>query len=101
MYLPCRHRDLSNLDLPYIHGFLSHLICDSILYNNRNVYIPFAITEVLYIQIEVNILEIRRLVKSGAASHTISLPKNWLDKNKLNKGDILYINEKSDRELTL
>lgn len=46
-------------------------------------------------------MQIRRLVKSGAASHTISLPKNWLDKNKLNKGDILYIHEKSDRELMI
>src|SRR3989338_4159744 len=46
-------------------------------------------------------MQIRRLVKSGAASHTISLPKNWLDKNNLAKGDILYILEKSDKELVV
>lgn len=38
-------------------------------------------------------MEIRKLVKSGAASHTISLPKTWIEKNKLNKGDLLYIEE--------
>ena len=41
----------------------------------------------------------RRLVKAGQASHTISLPKEWLDKNNLKKGDTVYIKEKSDREL--
>jgi phosphate uptake regulator len=46
-------------------------------------------------------MQIRRLVKSGAASHTISLPKNWLDKNSLTKGDILYIHEKSDKEIVI
>lgn len=46
-------------------------------------------------------MQIRRLVKSGAASHTISLPKNWLDKNNLAKGDILYLLEKSDKELVV
>ncbi|MEE9525470.1 MAG: PhoU domain-containing protein [Candidatus Woesearchaeota archaeon] len=43
-------------------------------------------------------MEIRKLVKSGAASHTIALPKDWLTKNKLKKGDLLYITEK-DNEL--
>ncbi|MBW2995734.1 hypothetical protein KY332_00375 [Candidatus Woesearchaeota archaeon] len=43
-------------------------------------------------------MQIRKLVKSGAASHTIALPKDWLTKNKLNKGDLLYIREK-DNEL--
>lgn len=46
-------------------------------------------------------MQIRRLVKSGVASHTISLPKTWLDKNKLQKGDLLYIKEKSDKELVI
>jgi phosphate uptake regulator len=41
-------------------------------------------------------LQIRKLVKSGAASHTIALPKEWLDKNNLNKGDLLYITEKNN-----
>ncbi len=46
-------------------------------------------------------MHIRRIVKAGQASHTISLPKEWLDKNKLKKGDTLYINEKSDKELLI
>lgn len=44
---------------------------------------------------------IRRLVKAGQASHTISLPKEWLEKNALKKGDVLYISELSDRELLI
>ena len=43
----------------------------------------------------------RKLVKAGAASHTISLPKSWLDKNMLKKGDTLFIIEKSDSELAI
>jgi phosphate uptake regulator len=41
-------------------------------------------------------MNIRKLVKSGVASHTIALPKDWLTKNKLNKGDLLYIVEKNN-----
>jgi len=48
---------------------------------------------------EVIIVIIRRLVKAGQASHTISLPKEWLDKNKLKKGDLVYLYEKGDKEL--
>lgn len=44
---------------------------------------------------------IRRLVKAGQASHTISLPKDWLDRNSLKKGDLVYLTEKSDKELTI
>ena len=43
----------------------------------------------------------RRLVKSGASSYTISLPKEWLEKNKLKKGNLLYIKEKSLSELLI
>lgn len=46
-------------------------------------------------------MHIRRLVKAGQASHTVSLPKEWLDKNKLKKGDAIYLKEKSDKELIL
>ena len=35
----------------------------------------------------------RRLVKAGQSSHTISLPKEWLDRNKLKRGDVVYLNE--------
>jgi phosphate uptake regulator len=45
-------------------------------------------------------MQIRKLVKSGTASHTISLPKEWIEKNKLNKGDLLYIKEQ-DNNITI
>lgn len=44
---------------------------------------------------------IRRLVKAGQASHTISLPKEWLDRHKLKKGDLVYLYEKTDKELVI
>ncbi len=44
---------------------------------------------------------VRRLVKAGQASHTISLPKDWLEKNKLQKGDMVYITEHTDTDLML
>lgn len=44
-------------------------------------------------------VQIRKLVKSGVASHTISLPKDWIMKNKLKKGDMLYIDEKDNNIL--
>jgi len=46
-------------------------------------------------------LHIRKLVKAGIASHTVSLPKNWLSKNKLNKGSIIYIVEEGDNTLRI
>jgi len=46
-------------------------------------------------------MEIRRLVKAGQASHTVSLPKAWLTKNGLHKGDTVYIKERSDTELLI
>jgi phosphate uptake regulator len=42
----------------------------------------------------------RRLVRSGAASHTVSLPSSWIKRNKLNKGDTLHIKE-HDNKLTI
>jgi len=41
----------------------------------------------------------RKLVKAGSASHTVSLPKAWIEKNNLKKGDTIYITEKSESEL--
>ncbi len=46
-------------------------------------------------------MHIRKLVKAGQASHTISLPKAWLEKNSLGKGSTLYIHEKSGTELII
>ncbi|MBU1198394.1 MAG: hypothetical protein KKF46_02295 [Nanoarchaeota archaeon] len=42
-------------------------------------------------------MQIRRLVKSGLSSFTVALPKDWIDRNKLNKGDFLYIDEKDNK----
>ncbi len=44
---------------------------------------------------------IRRLVKAGQASHTISLPKDWLEKHGLKKGDLVYLHERGDKELII
>ena len=46
-------------------------------------------------------MNIRKLVKAGIASYTVSLPKAWIDKNKLKKGDSLYITEQADNELII
>ena len=42
-------------------------------------------------------MDIRRLVKSGAASHTLALPIAWIQKNRLKKGDLLSITEQDNR----
>lgn len=41
-------------------------------------------------------MQARKLVKAGATSHTISLPKEWIQKHGLKKGDIVYIADRSD-----
>lgn len=46
-------------------------------------------------------MHIRKLVKAGPASHTVSLPKEWLAKNQLTKGSTVYVLEKSDTELVI
>lgn len=46
-------------------------------------------------------MHIRRLVKAGQTSHTISLPKEWISKNNLKKGDTIYVHQKSDTELLI
>jgi len=38
-------------------------------------------------------METRKLVKTGADTYTISLPKQWVVNNKLKKGDLLYVND--------
>ena len=38
-------------------------------------------------------MEFRKLIKFGKSSFVISLPKKWLEKNKLKKGDLLYVSE--------
>ncbi len=46
-------------------------------------------------------MDIRKIIKFGSSSYVVSLPKNWVDKNKLNKGDVLYFNENGDNELVI
>lgn len=46
-------------------------------------------------------VHVRKLVKAGEASHTVSLPKEWIERNKLKKGDIIYLEERSDNELVV
>lgn len=55
----------------------------------------------LILRLDDKKMETRKLVKAGATSHTISLPKAWLEKNKLKKGDMLFIIENSDSELVI
>jgi len=41
-------------------------------------------------------METRKLVRTGAETYTLSLPKGWIKKNKLNKGDMLFIEENKE-----
>ncbi len=43
----------------------------------------------------------RKLVKAGPSSHTIALPKEWVEKNKLRKGDVVYVDSLGDQELRI
>ena len=45
-------------------------------------------------------MEFRKLISFGNSSFVVSLPKAWVEKNKLSKGDMIYIEEKND-ELAL
>jgi len=38
-------------------------------------------------------VEFRKLISFGKSSYVISLPKNWIDKNKLLKGSLISVNE--------
>jgi len=45
--------------------------------------------------------EARRLIKFGDSSHVLSLPKEWIDKNKLVKGDLVFLDENEFGQLIL
>lgn len=45
-------------------------------------------------------MEFRRLIGFGKSSFVVSLPKNWIERNKLVKGDLIYLKER-DQELIL
>jgi phosphate uptake regulator len=46
------------------------------------------------------IMDYRKLIKFGRSSYVISLPKDWIDQNKLKKGNIIYVNANKN-QLTL
>ncbi len=41
-------------------------------------------------------METRKLISFGSSSYVISLPKTWVSQNRLEKGDSLYVEEKSN-----
>jgi len=45
-------------------------------------------------------MEYRKLISFGKSSFVVSLPKSWVVKNKLKKGDLIYFDE-NDRDLVL
>ncbi len=44
-------------------------------------------------------MEYRKIIKFGNSSHIVTLPNDWLKKNKLNKGDTIYFEENGNNEL--
>ena len=46
-------------------------------------------------------MDYRRLIKFGNSSYVVSIPKDWLKKNNLEKGDMIYMNENSNNEIVL
>jgi len=46
-------------------------------------------------------LETRKLIKFGNASHVISIPGQWVKKNNLHKGDLIYFEENGSNELII
>jgi len=44
-------------------------------------------------------MEYRKLISFGKSSFVVSLPKSWITKQKLNKGDTIYFEEKEDNLL--
>jgi phosphate uptake regulator len=43
----------------------------------------------------------RKLIKFGSSSHVLSLPSQWLKRNNLSKGDVVYLNENNNGDLIL
>lgn len=57
------------------------------------VYIPLS-RYILITVFGVNYMEYRKLISFGKSSFVVSLPKSWITKQKLKKGDTLYFDEK-------
>ncbi|MEM4703288.1 MAG: phosphate uptake regulator PhoU [Candidatus Pacearchaeota archaeon] len=45
--------------------------------------------------------EVRKLIHFGNSSYVISLPKEWIDKNKLGKGDLVYLTKNENDNLVV
>ena len=41
----------------------------------------------------------RKLIRFGKSSHVVSLPTEWINRNKLNKGDKIFFEETPDNKL--
>lgn len=46
-------------------------------------------------------MEVRRIIKFGNSSYAISLPKEWIKKNNLNKGDLIFLEKDSNGGLVI
>lgn len=46
-------------------------------------------------------MKVRKLIKFGNNSFVVSVPKTWVDKNNIQKGDVVYVNENGNNELVL
>src|SRR3989344_5042092 len=46
-------------------------------------------------------MEYRKLIKFGESSHIVSLPNEWIKKNNLKKGDLIYFESNGSNEITL
>ena len=46
-------------------------------------------------------MEGRKIIRFGNSSHVVSVPKSWIQENKLKKGDLVYFEQNSNGELVL
>jgi len=46
-------------------------------------------------------MEYRKLIKFGNSSHVISLPKDWLDRQGIKKGDVIYFEENENGDMII
>ncbi len=46
-------------------------------------------------------MNVRKIIKFGNNSFVVSVPKTWIERNNIKKGDTVYFNENGDNELVL
>ena len=46
-------------------------------------------------------MEYRKLIKFGNSSHVVSIPNDWIKKNNLKKGDVIYLSENGNNEIII